>query len=185
MKGLLNAYLTLDADGARAAARAAEAAVVRGTALGPLHGLPVSIKDLEPSAGIRCTCGSKHGQALLARTAFYGQVQRFFARYDLLLTPQLPIAAWSIDRGPSEIDGRATPTMFHRLGFTLPFNLTGQPGASDPCGFTPEGLPVAPQIVGRWHADALVLQAAAAYEQAVPWAQLRPPVGSPPVEVEP
>src|SRR5262247_1382767 len=55
----LNAYLTIDAEGAREQAKAAEAAVVRGEILKPLHGLPVSIKDLEPSAGLRCTYGSK------------------------------------------------------------------------------------------------------------------------------
>jgi aspartyl-tRNA(Asn)/glutamyl-tRNA(Gln) amidotransferase subunit A len=66
--------------------------------------------------------------------------------------------------------------MFDRLNFTFPFNQTGQPAASVPCGFTSAGLPVALQIVGRWHADQLVLQAAAAYEQVAPWAQQRPPV---------
>jgi aspartyl-tRNA(Asn)/glutamyl-tRNA(Gln) amidotransferase subunit A len=64
--------------------------------------------------------------------------------------------------------------MFDRLAFTFPFNMTGQPAASVPCGFTREGLPVALQIVGRWHADTLVLQAAAAFEAAQPWAGLRP-----------
>ena len=54
----LNAYLTLDRDGAMAAAREAEAAVARGDELGPLHGLPISIKDLELSKGIRTTSGS-------------------------------------------------------------------------------------------------------------------------------
>jgi aspartyl-tRNA(Asn)/glutamyl-tRNA(Gln) amidotransferase subunit A len=43
-----------------------------------------------------------------------------------------------------------------------------------PCGFTSAGLPVALQIVGDWHADTLVQQAAAAFEQAAPWAQIRP-----------
>ena len=55
----LNAYLTVDAEGAREQAKAAEAAVMRGETLKPLHGLPVSIKDLEPSADLRCTYGSK------------------------------------------------------------------------------------------------------------------------------
>src|SRR5881296_1577773 len=55
----LNAYLAVDAERARAQAKAAEAAVMRGETLKPLHGLPVSIKDLEPSSGLRCTYGSK------------------------------------------------------------------------------------------------------------------------------
>jgi Asp-tRNA(Asn)/Glu-tRNA(Gln) amidotransferase A subunit family amidase len=55
----LNAFVTVDADGARAAARAAETAVMRGGPLPPLHGLPVPIKDLEPVAGLRCTYGSR------------------------------------------------------------------------------------------------------------------------------
>ena len=55
----MHAFVTLDADRARAAAQAAEAAVMRGDPLGPLHGLPVSVKDLEPTAGLRTTYGSK------------------------------------------------------------------------------------------------------------------------------
>ncbi len=54
----VNAVVTLDTDRARAAAREAEAAVTRGDALGPLHGLPVAIKDTEDTAGLRTTYGS-------------------------------------------------------------------------------------------------------------------------------
>jgi len=54
----VNAFVALDTDRARAAARDAEAAVVRGGELGPLHGLPVGIKDLEEVAGVRTTYGS-------------------------------------------------------------------------------------------------------------------------------
>jgi aspartyl-tRNA(Asn)/glutamyl-tRNA(Gln) amidotransferase subunit A len=122
----------------------------------------------------RRVSGVQLGQAMLARTAFYEQVRRLFERYDVLLTPQMPLAAWPVDQAPRDIAGIPTPSMFDRLNFTFPFNLTGQPAASVPCGFTSEGLPVALQIVGRWHADTLVLQAAAALEQAAPWAQLRP-----------
>jgi Asp-tRNA(Asn)/Glu-tRNA(Gln) amidotransferase A subunit family amidase len=120
--------------------------------------------------------GVAHGEAQVARTVFYQQALAFMEPYDLLLTPQMPLGAWSVVQGPGEIDGQATPSMFDRLNFTFPFNLTGQPAASVPCGFTSEGLPVALQIVGRWHADTLVLQAAAALEQAMPWVQSRPPV---------
>ena len=54
----VNAMVALDTDRARAAAKAAEAAVMKGGKLGPLHGLPVGIKDLEETAGLRTTWGS-------------------------------------------------------------------------------------------------------------------------------
>ena len=108
------------------------------------------------------------------RTNFYHQVREFFQRYDLLMTPQMPIGAWSVEQGPREIDGIHTPSMFDRLPFTVPFNWSGYPAASVPCGFTSEGLPVALQVVGRWHADSQVLQAAASFEQAAPWAHRWP-----------
>jgi Asp-tRNA(Asn)/Glu-tRNA(Gln) amidotransferase A subunit family amidase len=121
----------------------------------------------------------EHGAALLARTQLLFAAQRFFEKFDLLLTPQMPVAAWSKEPGPEEgprqIDGKATPTMFDRLPFTYPFNLTGQPAASVPCGFTSEGLPVGIQIVGRWRDEATVLRAAACFEAAQPWVGLRPP----------
>ena len=54
----LNSYLTLDRDGAMQTAKAAEEAVVKGDELGPLHGLPVGVKDLEMTKGIRTSSGS-------------------------------------------------------------------------------------------------------------------------------
>ncbi len=124
----------------------------------------------------------EHQQALLARSVFYDQARRFFETCDILLTPQMPVTAWAAapgpdpQQGPREIDGRPTPTMFDRLPFTFPFNLTGQPAATVPCGFTAEGLPVGLQIVGQWHADETVLRAAACFEAAAPWAQNRPTI---------
>ena len=112
----------------------------------------------------------------MSRTVFYHQAREFFEDYDLLLTPQMPLTAWGVDDWPAEIDGSPTPSIFDRLPFTYPFNLTGQPAASVPCGFASDGLPVALQIVGRYHADTLVLQAAAAFEKIAPWNSAWPDV---------
>jgi Asp-tRNA(Asn)/Glu-tRNA(Gln) amidotransferase A subunit family amidase len=122
-------------------------------------------------------------QAHMARAVFVDQARRCFDTFDLLLTPQMPLGAWSVEpglqEGPREIGGIPTTSMFDRLSFTYPFNLTGQPAATVPCGFTSEGLPVGLQIVGGWHQDALVLRAAAGFEAIQPWAGKRPPIGDP------
>jgi Asp-tRNA(Asn)/Glu-tRNA(Gln) amidotransferase A subunit family amidase len=116
------------------------------------------------------------GQAQLTRTIFYEQARQFMDNYDLLLTPQMPCVAWPIGQPPTEIDGRPTPHMFDHLQFTFPFNLTGWPAASVPCGFTSQNLPVALQIVAGKHQDALCLRAAAAFEAIHPWHNRRPPL---------
>jgi Asp-tRNA(Asn)/Glu-tRNA(Gln) amidotransferase A subunit family amidase len=119
-------------------------------------------------------------RAIYRRTAFYEQARAWFENVDLLLTPQMPLGAWShragIDEGPSDIGGHTPRSMFDRLHFTYPFNMTNQPAATVPCGFTSEGLPVGLQIVGRWHDESMVFRAAACFEAAQPWAQHRPPL---------
>jgi aspartyl-tRNA(Asn)/glutamyl-tRNA(Gln) amidotransferase subunit A len=95
----------------------------------------------------------------------------FHTRYDLLLTPTLPIPAFEA--------GVEVPTGWPRerwtswTPFTYPFNMTQQPAASVPCGFA-EGLPVGLQIVGPRHADNIVLAAAHAFQQATDWHTRRP-----------
>ncbi|RWA49043.1 hypothetical protein AU476_31255 [Cupriavidus sp. UYMSc13B] len=90
------------------------------------------------------------------RSELGAAMRRFHQRYDLLVTPTLagmppPVgASWSAPH-------------------CLPFNLSGQPGASVPCGFTRAGLPVGLQIIGPQHADARVLRAARAFEAICPW----------------
>ena len=90
------------------------------------------------------------------------------AKYDLLITPQLPITAFTAGHeappeGPMERWWEWSP-------FTYPFNLTQQPAATVPCGFTTSGLPVSMQIIGSKYSDALVLRAAYAYETTHPFA---------------
>jgi aspartyl-tRNA(Asn)/glutamyl-tRNA(Gln) amidotransferase subunit A len=114
-------------------------------------------------------------QAWFDRLAWWPRVRDFFARYDLLLTPTTATAAF--EHGilyPAEIEGVPVDREASSV-FTYPFNLTGQPAASVPCGFTRAGLPVGLQIVGRRFDDALVLRASAAFEAARPWAAHRPP----------
>ena len=111
------------------------------------------------------------------RSAYYDCWRRFMERYDLLLTPTLPVTAFPAgDDEPPRTDGRDDVTPLDWTKFTYPFNLTGQPAATVPCGFDADGLPIGLQIVGRWHDDATVLRASAAFEEAVPWAGTVPPV---------
>jgi len=113
------------------------------------------------------------------RRALVSRVHTFFESYDLFLTPTMAIPPFrhpeDMRAYPHEVNGvEVGSTGWHP--FTFPFNLTGQPAASVPCGFTDTGLPMGLQIVGRRFEDLLVLQASAAFEDARPWAKTRPPV---------
>ncbi len=112
--------------------------------------------------------------AIMVRKAVTNKLWRFMRNYDLLLTPTLAVPPFALHvQGVEKIDGRmVTPSQW--LAFTFPFNMTGQPAASVPAGFTKTGLPVGLQIIGRHLADASVLQAAASFEAAKPWADAWP-----------
>ena len=101
------------------------------------------------------------------RAAAGRQMNLFHQTYDLLLTPMLPIPAF--EAGKEAPDEGKPGRWVKWTPFTYPFNLTGQPACSAPCGFTSSGLPVGLQIVGPMHADALVLRAARAFESARPF----------------
>lgn len=88
----------------------------------------------------------------------------FLGKYDLLLTPTLPIAAFTT--GQEVPDHWHDPRWPSWTPFTFPFNMTGQPAASVPCGFTASGLPIGLQIVSGRYRDKQVLQAAHAYQNA-------------------
>jgi aspartyl-tRNA(Asn)/glutamyl-tRNA(Gln) amidotransferase subunit A len=115
--------------------------------------------------------------AQTVRKAVVNAMWRFMDRYDLLLTPTLTTPPFPVHmQGPERVGGRYVRDTAW-LSFTYPFNLTGQPAATVPAGFTADGLPVGLQIVGGHLADGLVLRAAAAFEAARPWAEHRPPLG--------
>jgi aspartyl-tRNA(Asn)/glutamyl-tRNA(Gln) amidotransferase subunit A len=93
-------------------------------------------------------------------------MNQFHRKYDLLLTPTLPLPAF--DAGKEVADVVKERRWTDWTPFSYPFNLTQQPAASIPCGLTKAGLPAGLQIVGGKYADALVLRAARAYETARP-----------------
>ena len=102
---------------------------------------------------------------------------RYFEKFDLLLSPSLAVSAFKIGEEPEVIGGKTVP---HRLWgftpFTYLFNLTGNPAASIPAGFSENGLPIGLQIVGDMGDEETVLAASAALEEAQPWADKRPVV---------
>lgn len=96
----------------------------------------------------------------------------FHKDWDLLLTPTLPIPAFGAGREvPEGWPQERWPTW---TPFTYPFNLTGQPAISVPCGFTSDQLPVGLQIIGPRHSDVAVLQAAHYYQLTHPTTSIRP-----------
>jgi Asp-tRNA(Asn)/Glu-tRNA(Gln) amidotransferase A subunit family amidase len=106
--------------------------------------------------------------------AYWAEVQTFLERFDVLLMPTVavpPFGAGALP--PREIAGQDV-SVLGWMPFTYPFNMTGQPAASVPAGWTDDGLPVGLQIVGRRHADGMVLAASAAFEAASPWRDRRP-----------
>jgi aspartyl-tRNA(Asn)/glutamyl-tRNA(Gln) amidotransferase subunit A len=112
--------------------------------------------------------------ATAARTAMGTTMGAFHERYDLLLTPTVPITPF--------VAGEEVPIGWHSerwtswSPFTYPFNMTQQPAATVPCGWTSTGLPIGLQVVGPRHADDRVLAACAAYEQVQRWDHRRPPL---------
>ena len=104
--------------------------------------------------------------AAMARLQYASAMRVFMEKFDFLVTPAVAVPAFPVEQlSPWPDDGYSwlswTP-------FTFPFNLTQQPAASVPCGFTRARLPIGLQIVGRMYDDWGVLAAAKAYESADP-----------------
>ncbi len=117
------------------------------------------------AAGQRIT-RHEYVDATIERGALALAMQRFHERFDLLITPTLPLPAF--DAGRETPQANSGQRWMDWTPFTYPFNLTQQPAASIPCGFTRDGLPIGMQIVGARYADALVLRAARAFESVHP-----------------
>ncbi len=115
---------------------------------------------------------------LIARTSLYRQVQAWFDDADLIITPTLSRTALPIDQdffAPIEIEGKKIDTPRRAwYPYTIPFNASGNPAISVPCGWASDGLPIGLQLVGALGADGFILRVSAMFEQAQPWAQRQP-----------
>jgi aspartyl-tRNA(Asn)/glutamyl-tRNA(Gln) amidotransferase subunit A len=151
-----------------------------GVSAAIVEAVPAARRD-EMDPGFRAMAEKGRGVSLndyllahARRAELYRHMLRFHERYDLLLTPQMPLPALEAGR-VTPPDGRFGDEWIGWSPYTYPFNLTGQPAASVPCGFSSDGLPLALQIVGGPRNDALVLRAAHAFEAARPFKFLREP----------
>lgn len=112
-------------------------------------------------------------KALPERTALYRRVQAIFDHADILVTPTVAAPPPPVTQRADEplvIDGKPLgPLRRTWYCYTIPFNPSGNPAMSVPCGFTKDGLPIGLQIVGPWHAEQRLVAVAAALQALMPW----------------
>jgi aspartyl-tRNA(Asn)/glutamyl-tRNA(Gln) amidotransferase subunit A len=107
-------------------------------------------------------------KAQKARTLIRQDFEKVFEKYDVLLTPVSPTAAWKFGEKMND-----PLQMYLSDIFTININLAGLPGMSLPCGFTKSGLPIGMQLVAKPFAEEKIFRAAFAYEQATEWHKRR------------
>jgi amidase len=127
-------------------------------------------------AGQRLT-GPQLGRAEKQRTELYHRVREFMEVYEFLILPVVQVPPFDVDQPyVTEINGIEMSNYIEWMKSCYYITVTGLPAISVPCGFTPEGLPIGLQIVGRYRDDLGVLQLARAFEQATRFGQRRPTV---------
>jgi amidase len=121
--------------------------------------------------------GPTVGRAEATRTEIYQRMREFMEGYEFLVLPVSPVPPFPVEqRYVMEINGVALKTYIDWMALCYTITLTGLPAISVPCGFTPVGLPVGVQIVGRHHRDVDVLRLAYAFEQATKVGQTAPAI---------
>jgi amidase len=125
----------------------------------------------------RALSGDDVGRAELLRSELYQRVREFMEAYEFLVLPVNQVPPFDVEQPyPEEIAGVRMQTYIDWMKSAYFVTLTGHPAISVPCGFTPEGLPVGIQIVGRHRDDFGVLQLAYAFQEATGVWRHRPPV---------
>ncbi len=136
-------------------------------------------QDYQPDVRERLLTGAtilgvEYVRAQQYRNLLRQEVQKSMQRLDALITPTTPIVAPKIGEKTVSIDGVEREVLKILAHYTRPWNLTGQPAISIPCGFTEADLPIGLQIVGKAFDEATILRLAYAYEQHTSWHERRP-----------
>jgi aspartyl-tRNA(Asn)/glutamyl-tRNA(Gln) amidotransferase subunit A len=118
-------------------------------------------------------------RAQRARRVVRREWAKVFASVDALLTPTTPVVATRFGQQTADLPGGEKALLRAYLDLTLPFNFTGHPALSLPCGFARAGLPIGMQLVGRPFGEATILRLAHHYQQATDWHKRLPPAGDP------
>jgi amidase len=117
------------------------------------------------------------GRAQMLRTQLFARMQAFMERYEFIVAPVNQVPPFSVDEPyPTEIAGTKMESYLDWMRSCSRITVTGHPAISVPCGFTPDGLPVGVQIVGRYRDELGLLQFAHAFEQLTRTGNRRPPI---------
>ena len=122
----------------------------------------------------RLVTGSDYLKAEQYRSALMEAYRKVFETVDVVIGPTTPITAWKRGEWTVQIAGKPESVLAASWRFTYPYNLTGLPAISVPCGFDRDGLPIGLQIAGRPFDETTVLRVAHAYERDHNWKDCRP-----------
>ncbi|MDQ0221406.1 amidase [Peribacillus cavernae] len=109
---------------------------------------------------------------VIKRFQFRENVRETFNHFDIIMSPTLPVPPFGAGENvPAELSDRSIVSWVY---YTYPFNLSGNPAASIPCGFTSEGLPIGLQIISNTNREVDIFKLASAFEKERPWASKTP-----------
>ena len=122
----------------------------------------------------RFVTGADYLKAEQFRRLLMADVRKVFEEVDVVVAPTTALTGWKHDATTIEIAGEQESVLAASWRLTYPFNLTGLPAISLPCGFDGEGMPIGLQVAGRPYDEMTVLRVAHAYERSHDWAAQRP-----------
>ncbi|MFW9781588.1 MAG: amidase family protein, partial [Candidatus Heimdallarchaeota archaeon] len=120
--------------------------------------------------------------AEVQREMIYEEICRVFKKIDILITPTLACPAFELGKSQINMETMTTDIVINGknmsstgwLPFTYPFNVSGHPAASIPCGWSSDGLPIGMQIIGDRFDELTVLQVSKSFEDITPWQDKKP-----------